>query len=101
MKRPLNLIALCLFLSGVANVPVALGEGCDFENRAYFQGQVVCQNGSEMRCTENGWEQTGARCSGLDESEEVEQPEAGGPAEVQMPEEPQVPQVPDIPAATE
>jgi hypothetical protein len=101
MKRPFDLIALSFFLSGFANVPGALGAGCDFENRAYFEGQVVCQNGSEMRCTEGGWEQTGNLCSGVDESEEVGQPEAVGPAEVQMPQEPQVPEVPEIPPATE
>jgi hypothetical protein len=101
MKRPFNLMALCFLLSSFADVPGALGEGCSFENRAYFEGQVVCQDGSEMKCTEGGWEQTGNPCSGLDESEEVDQPEVGGPAEVQMPEEPQVPEVPEIPPATE
>lgn len=101
MNRPLSLIALCLFLSGFANLPAALGEGCNFENRAYFEGQVVCQDGSEMRCTDGGWEQTGNLCSGIDEGEEVEEPEAADPPEVQMPEEPQVPEVPEIPPATE
>lgn len=101
MNRPLTLIALCSLISCFATVPSALGQGCSFENRGYFEGQVVCQDGSEMKCTNGGWEQTGNACSAMDENEEVNQPGADGPGEVQMPEEPQVPEVPAIPPATE
>jgi hypothetical protein len=94
-------IALCASLLCFANVPSALGEGCDFENQAYFQGQVVCQNGNEMKCTADGWQQTGNECTQSDEDEAVRQPEAAGPGSVQNPEEPSVPQVPAVPPATE
>lgn len=101
MKRGFGPITLCASLLCFANVPVALGQGCTFENRAYFAGQIVCQNGSEMKCTSGGWEQTGNDCFVPDESEVVKQPEVEGPAEVQMPEEPSVPEVPEIPPATD
>ena len=100
MKRLSSLVALSIFLSTFANLSGAYGQGCTFENRGYFEGQVVCQAGSEMRCTADGWAQTGNPCSGADESEEVQQPEAEAPPEVEMPEEPQVPEV-EVPPVTE
>jgi len=93
------LFAFLVTLVGPGQVVVAMGEGCSFENRAYFEGQAVCQSGLRMKCVNGGWVQTGLPCS--DEGEyRVKQPEAGSPRSLEQPQVPAV-QQPDVPPAAE
>jgi hypothetical protein len=76
-------------------------QGCSFENRAYFDGQTVCQYGSMMKCSGDSWTQTGDVCTEDDESERVRQPGAtANPYAVEMPDQPEVPEV-EVPPASE
>jgi len=95
MKR---ILALLWLVSAVANVPAAFGQGCTYENQGYFEGQVVCQSGSEMKCHGGEWEQTGNPCYGSGEKLKVDEREANGPADVEMPRDVAVPEVPPIPS---
>ena len=100
MKKLFFPIVFWLALFCHAAVPAVQAQGCNFEDRLYFEGQSVCQYGSLMKCSGGSWTQTGNPCSATDESERTGQPRAGNPGAAQAPEQPRVPQIPDVPPAT-
>jgi hypothetical protein len=101
MKRFFTPAGLSLVLFSFLIVPGANAQGCTFENKGYFDGQMVCQYGTQMKCVGGSWAQTGDECADGDAGGEVKQPDVTDPGEVQMPDEPQAPDEPGVPPATE
>ena len=100
-KRYFIPASLSLVLFSCLIVPRAEAQGCTFEDKGYFEGQTACQYGSLMKCVGSSWVDTGSECANSDADENVQQPDAAGPGDVQMPDEPQAPAVPDVPPAEE